>query len=89
MTETCAFDRGTAFVVPFPEDSQMPNQNEIKGIEQVRGRVKQGVGDVTGDNRLKDEGVADEVAGEAQEGFGTAKRKIGDAVKDLGDRIKH
>jgi uncharacterized protein YjbJ (UPF0337 family) len=74
------------------EESQgdlMPNEDELKGkLNQAKGEVKQGVGKLTGDERLHDEGVADEAAGELQEDFGTSKRKVGDAVKDLGDRIK-
>ncbi len=67
----------------------MPNNDEIKGkLDQVKGKVKQGIGDATGDQNLHDEGVADQASGEVQEGFGTAKRKVGEAVKDLGDRIK-
>jgi uncharacterized protein YjbJ (UPF0337 family) len=67
----------------------MPNDDEIKGkLNQAKGRIKQGVGDVTGNERLRDEGVADEAAGDVQEGVGKVKRKVGDAVKDVGDRIK-
>ncbi|MBA3269596.1 MAG: CsbD family protein [Acidobacteria bacterium] len=68
----------------------MPNKDEVKGkLNQVKGQVKQGVGDATGNDRLHDEGVADEAAGDVQEGAGKVKRKVGDAVKDLGDRIKN
>ena len=67
----------------------MPNNDEIKGkFDQVKGKVKQEIGDATGNQDLHDEGVVDQASGEIQEGFGTAKRKVGEAVKDLGDRIK-
>jgi len=67
----------------------MPNNDEIKGkFDQVKGKVKQGIGDATGDQELHDEGVGDQASGEIQEGFGTAKRKVGEAVKDIGDHIK-
>lgn len=67
----------------------MPNNDEIKGkFDQLKGRVKQEIGNATGDQDLRDEGVVEEASGEVQEGFGTAKRKVGEAVKDLGDRIK-
>ncbi|PYR58267.1 MAG: CsbD family protein, partial [Acidobacteria bacterium] len=39
-------------------------------------------------DRLHDEGVADETAGKVQEGFGKGRRKVGEALKDLGDEIK-
>jgi uncharacterized protein YjbJ (UPF0337 family) len=54
----------------------------------VKGKIKQGVGDLTDNERLHDEGVADEAAGEVQEGYGKAKRKVGEAIEDLGDAIK-
>lgn len=67
----------------------MPNKDEIKGkFDQAKGKVKQDIGQATGDQDLHDEGVVDQASGEIQEGFGTAKRKVGEAVKDLGDRIK-
>src|SRR5688572_29365662 len=50
------------------------NQDELEGKgEQVKGKIKQGVGDLTDNERLHDEGVADESAGEVQEGYGKAK----------------
>lgn len=65
------------------------NRDELDGkTEQIKGKVKQGAGDVTGDERLHDEGVADEAAGEVQEGFGRGRRKVGEAIDDLGNKIK-
>jgi uncharacterized protein YjbJ (UPF0337 family) len=67
----------------------MPTDDEMKGkLNRAKGNIKQEIGKMTGDERLHDEGVADEAAGDVQEGVGKAKRKIGDAVKDVGDRIK-
>jgi uncharacterized protein YjbJ (UPF0337 family) len=67
----------------------MKNKDELDGqTEQVKGKVKQAWGDLTDDERLHDEGVADEAAGDVQEGFGRARRKVGEAIKDIGDNIK-
>lgn len=67
----------------------MPTTDELKGkLNQAKGNIKQGVGKLTGDQRLREEGAADEAAGEVQEGVGIIKRKVGNAVKNLGDRIK-
>jgi uncharacterized protein YjbJ (UPF0337 family) len=67
----------------------MPNKDEVAGkAEQIKGKIKQAVGNATDNPDLHDEGVADEAAGDVQKGFGTAKRKVGEAVKDLGDAIK-
>jgi uncharacterized protein YjbJ (UPF0337 family) len=65
------------------------NRDELEGKgEQLKGKVKQGVGDMTGNERLKDEGVADEAAGDVQEGFGRGRRKVGEAIEDLGENLK-
>ena len=65
------------------------NKDELDGkADALKGRVKQGVGDLTDNDRLRDEGVADEAAGEVKEGIGKARRKVGDAIEDLGDKIK-
>ena len=65
------------------------NRDELDGkAKQVKGKVKQGVGDLTDDEQLRDEGVADEAEGEVLETFGKARRKVGEAVKDIGETIK-
>jgi uncharacterized protein YjbJ (UPF0337 family) len=65
------------------------NKDEIKGkAKEIQGDIKQKIGNATGDERLHDEGVADEVEGTVQNKFGEGRRKVGDAVKDLGDKIK-
>jgi uncharacterized protein YjbJ (UPF0337 family) len=65
------------------------NPDEIKGkAKEAKGRIKQGIGDLTDDERLRDEGVADEAEGEVQEGFGRARRKVGDAIEEVGEKIK-
>jgi uncharacterized protein YjbJ (UPF0337 family) len=65
------------------------NRDELDGkTEQAKGKVKQAWGDLTDDERLHDEGVADEAVGEAREGVGRARRKVGEAIEDLGEDIK-
>jgi uncharacterized protein YjbJ (UPF0337 family) len=65
------------------------NKDELEGkAEALKGRVKQGVGDLTNDEQLRDEGVADEAAGEAQAGVGKARRKVGEFIEDIGEDIK-
>jgi uncharacterized protein YjbJ (UPF0337 family) len=65
------------------------NKDEVKGKgKEIKGDIKQRVGKATGDERLHDEGVADELEGNVQNKFGEGRRKVGDAVKDLGDKIK-
>lgn len=79
---------GTASAYPVTET--IMNKDELDGkAQQIKGKIKQGVGDATDNARLHDEGVADEAGGEVQEGFGKGKRKIGEAIEDLGEKIKH
>jgi uncharacterized protein YjbJ (UPF0337 family) len=65
------------------------NRDELEGKkDQLKGKVKQAAGDLTDDENLHDEGVADEASGDVQEGFGRGRRKLGDAIEDLGNKIK-
>jgi uncharacterized protein YjbJ (UPF0337 family) len=65
------------------------NQDELNGkVEKVKGKIKQAAGDLTDNDRLHDEGVADEAAGSVQEGIGKARRKVGEAIEDIGENIK-
>lgn len=65
------------------------NRDELDGkLDRAKGEVKQALGHATDNERLHDEGVADEASGKLQEGFGTARRKVGDAIEDLGENIK-
>jgi len=65
------------------------NQDELRGKKnQVTGKVKQAAGDLTDDERLHDEGVADEAAGKVQEGVGRARRKVGETIEDIGENMK-
>ena len=65
------------------------NNDELNGKgDQLKGRAKQAWGDVTNNEKMHDEGVADEASGDVQEGFGKARRKVGDALHDVAHKIK-
>src|SRR5947208_11696719 len=65
------------------------NRDELDGkTDQVKGRAKQAWGHITNNERLHDEGTADEAAGNVQEGFGKARRKVGETLDDIADQIK-
>jgi uncharacterized protein YjbJ (UPF0337 family) len=65
------------------------NRDELEGkAKEIKGRVKQGVGDLTDDEVLRDEGVTDEAEGEVQGGLGKARRKVGEAIEEVGEKIK-
>jgi uncharacterized protein YjbJ (UPF0337 family) len=55
--------------------------------DQVKGRVKEAVGDLSNDERLRNEGQADQDAGVVEESLGKGRRKIGNAIKDLGNKV--
>jgi uncharacterized protein YjbJ (UPF0337 family) len=66
-----------------------PNRDEVEGkMENVKGKVKEGVGNLTGDRQMEAEGDADQAEGKAQESWGKVKRGVGDAVEGVGDAIK-
>jgi uncharacterized protein YjbJ (UPF0337 family) len=65
------------------------NKDEVHGkVDRFKGQVKQGVGDLTHDQRLHDEGMADEAAGNVEESFGKARRKVGEALHEVAHKIK-
>jgi uncharacterized protein YjbJ (UPF0337 family) len=67
----------------------MKNNDEVRGKwEQAKGRAKQAAGDLTDNERLRDEGATDEAIGNAREGVGKARRKVGEAIEDIGEKLK-
>ena len=50
------------------------NESNISGkFDQIAGRVKQGIGEATGDQSLAKQGAADQVKGNAKEAWGNVK----------------
>ena len=65
------------------------NRNELEGkAEALKGKVKQAAGDLTDDERLRNEGIEDEAAGDMQHALGRGRRKAGEVIEDLGKSIK-
>ena len=57
------------------------NQDQVKGrLEEAKGKVKEATGKVTGNDKLKGEGVADQVAGKSQATYGDGKEKVKDLI---------
>ena len=62
----------------------MVDENRVEGAwDKVKGAVKEGVGNVTGNDKLKVEGEADKAKGSAESAVGGAK----DTVRDVADKI--
>lgn len=57
-------------------------QNEGK-LEQVRGDVKSGVGDATGNDQMKSEGEWDKIKGDAREAAGDVREGIDKVAGEL------
>ncbi len=62
--------------------------DKIKGLaNEAAGNVKQGLGNLTGDEKLKAEGKAQEVKGEGQKTMGDAKGAVNDATNAAADKV--
>ncbi|WP_339871032.1 CsbD family protein [uncultured Brevundimonas sp.] len=60
----------------------MPDHDRIEGAaKNLGGNVKEAAGKVTGDEKLKAEGRADQVEGKVQNAVGGAKDALRDASK--------
>ncbi|WP_341914488.1 CsbD family protein [Ferrovibrio terrae] len=58
------------------------DKDRIAGTaKQAKGNLKEGVGRLTGDAKLKAEGKADQIEGKLQNAVGGAKDAVRDAVK--------
>ena len=66
----------------------MWNKEEIKGKgKQIKGAVKDKVGEMINDPEMEAEGEAERVAGKVQENVGKVRRKTGEAVEKVGKAI--
>ncbi|MCW8307916.1 CsbD family protein [Acidiphilium sp. PA] len=58
------------------------DEDELKGAaKDIGGKIKDGVGGLTGDESLQAEGKADQLAGKAQKLYGSAKETISEAAE--------
>jgi Uncharacterized protein conserved in bacteria len=64
------------------------NKDEVKGkFEQVKGKVKDKVGEATGNRRMEAEGETENAKGKTRESWGRLKRGVSNAVGDIADAI--
>ena len=58
-----------------------PDEDRAEGsAKQLGGKIKQGAGELIGDEKLKNEGRADEAEGKVQNAWGSAKDAVRDAL---------
>lgn len=63
--------------------------DKIKGMaNETVGKAKQGIGEMTGSDKLKAEGAVQEAKGDAQQAMGDAKNAAKDAVDKTADTLK-
>ena len=66
------------------------NSDQVKGkASQVVGKVKQGAGEIDGNDRLANQGVVDQVKGAAQETWGNVKDAAHEAGKTREEEKQH
>ena len=62
----------------------MVDENRIEGAwDKAKGAVKEGIGNLTGNEKLKGEGMADKAKGTAESAIGGAK----DTARDVASKI--
>ncbi|MBK0038827.1 MULTISPECIES: CsbD family protein [Enterococcus] len=57
-------------------------------FDKAKGKAKEVVGDVTGDNKTKAEGILDQAVGKVKEVAADAKDKVDEVVIDAKDKFK-
>ncbi len=48
-------------------------------FDEAKGKVKEGVGNITGDDKTKGEGILDQAVGKVKQGVADIKDKVNDA----------
>jgi uncharacterized protein YjbJ (UPF0337 family)/transposase-like protein len=70
--------------INYCQEVGMVDENRVQGgLDKAKGAVKEGVGKLTGDEKMKGEGMADKAKGKAESAVGGAK----DAVRDATDKV--
>jgi uncharacterized protein YjbJ (UPF0337 family) len=65
------------------------NRDEVEGKKQnLKGRIKEAAGTLTGNQDLESEGASERADGEVQEEIGKARRKIGESIEEFGKKVK-
>lgn len=67
----------------------MSDQETHGKVENIKGRVKEAAGIVTGDKALEKEGSQQRVEGTVEHNVGKARRKVGEFVEGVAESIKH
>lgn len=64
--------------------------DKVRGMgEELKGRFKEGAGDVTNDPKLQAEGEGDQAKGKARQAVGDVKDAVDHAGDKVGDAVDH
>lgn len=64
------------------------NKHQVEGrTDQVKGKIKEATGKLTGNESLKQEGRADQAAGKVQATYGDVKEDVKDSIKKGADKL--
>ncbi|HEY6146858.1 MAG TPA: CsbD family protein [Thermoanaerobaculia bacterium] len=67
----------------------MNNRDEVEGrAENLKGRIKEAAGTLTGNPDLENEGASERAGGALKEGIARARRKIGEEIEEIGENLK-
>jgi uncharacterized protein YjbJ (UPF0337 family) len=61
----------------------------MENKDEMKGRVKEAAGDLTDNDRLKNEGKADRAEGKVKDAVDTVRDKVGDVADKLTGHDKH
>ena len=64
------------------------DENRVEGMAStIGGKVESAAGNLTGDEKLKADGLVDKVSGKAQNAYGSAKDTVRDVAGDYGSGL--
>jgi uncharacterized protein YjbJ (UPF0337 family) len=61
----------------------------MENKDEMKGRVKEAAGDLTDNDRLRNEGKADKAEGKVKDAVDTVRDKVGDVADKLTGHDKH
>lgn len=59
----------------------------MSNTDDIKGRIKEAAGDLTDNERLENEGKADQAEGKVKDAVDTARDKLGDAADKVRDKL--
>jgi uncharacterized protein YjbJ (UPF0337 family) len=81
LAADCIISESTRRILMTQASDEAVDHDRAEGsVKQLKGKIKQGAGTLLGDEKLKNEGRADQAEGKLQNAWGSAKDAVRDAV---------